>query len=282
MNNREERSKRKDLQHTNNNILKAIDEALKNIKEVVDSEPKLHERKMEAEAFNVLLEYASDVEIEEIYGKLLPIQERDEKSYTLLNSQLSEVNNVFNQVYFNTSGTTSASAEIAYTQVEVVRPYVLVEPVRLAYKAVADYKSRKVEIPKGLEMLRPDLGRMFSSVHDTVIKAKNKAITVKQAVSDMRDVLNQVWANLANLAATKYPEKWKGISSKQFKNLDHHKIVAECVMTDPLSKGKFELLLNNMYNLFTDMSQTSIGKNPLSEDYDKLEEFYSRWCRGHD
>lgn len=270
-------SKRKELQDTNNNILKAIDESFKKIKEVVDSEPKLHERKMEAEAFNVLLEHASDVDIEEMYGKLLPIQERDKQSYTLLNSQLGEVNKVFNQVYVNTSGTTSASVEIAYKQVEIVRPYMLAEPVRLAYQEIADYKSRKVEIPKRLAVLRPDLGKMFLSVHDTVIKAKNKTITVKQAISDMRDVLNQVWANLANLAATKYPDKWKGISSKQFKNIDHHKLIAECLMNNPINKGKFELLLNNMYSLFTDMSQTSIGKNPLSEDYDKLEEFYSRW-----
>ncbi len=66
-------------------------------------------------------------------------------------------------------------------------------------------------------MLRPDLGRMFSSVHDTVIKAKNGVITVKQAVSDMRDVLNQVWANLADAAAKKYPGQFRSRAKKEFK-----------------------------------------------------------------
>lgn len=32
-----------------------------------------------------------------------------------------------------------------------------------------------------------------------------------------------------------------------------------------------------MYRLYEEMSDTSIGKNPLSEDHAKLDEFYTRW-----
>lgn len=100
---------------------------------------------------------------------------------------------------------------------------------------------------------------------------------VKQAVSDMRDVLNQIWANLADWSLKKYPEKWRGINNKQFKNSSHHKIVAECLIDGLEDKNKFHLLLDKMYNLYREMSDTSIGKNPLSEDHAKLDEFYTRW-----
>jgi len=100
---------------------------------------------------------------------------------------------------------------------------------------------------------------------------------VKQAVSDMRDVLNQIWANLADWSFKKCPDKWRGVNNKQFKNSAHHMIAAECLIDNPESRNKFHLLLDNMYSLYGEMSNTSIGKNPLSEDYDKLDEFYTRW-----
>ena len=46
-------------------------------------------------------------------------------------------------------------------------------------------------------------------------------------------------------------------------------------MTNPLNRGKFQLLLDNMYSLYRDMSQHD--KNPLNDDLKQLEEFYSRW-----
>lgn len=125
--------------------------------------------------------------------------------------------------------------------------------------------------------MHDDLGNLFLTVHDNVGKAKNGIMTVKQAVSDMRDVLNQVWSNLADWSFRKCPEKWKGINNKQFKRSAHHKFVAECVIKELAHRPKFELLLANMYQLYGEMSDTSIGKNPLSQDYAKFDEFYIRW-----
>ena len=93
----------------------------------------------------------------------------------------------------------------------------------------------------------------------------------------MRDVLNQLWANLADQAEKSSPEKWKGIANKQFKKKAYQRILAECRSKKFFNRSKFELLLNNMYEIYREMSDTSIGKNPLSQSYQKLDEFYTRW-----
>jgi len=172
--------------------------------------------------------------------------------------------------------------ESSVTQVIAVYTYSLSpavsrEAIYFVYKDVVEYKAHKVEIPKRLTQLHTDLGTLFSSVHDNVDKAKNGIMKVKQAVSDMRDVLNQIWANLADWSFKKCPDKWMGINNKQFKSSAHHKIVAECLIDNPEDRGKFHLLLDNMHSLYSEMSDTSIGKNPLSEDHAKLDEFYTRW-----
>jgi hypothetical protein len=268
-------SKRKELEESNENALKAVDDSIKSIKVQTDYIPLLHERKMELEANQRLINSADESEIDEIYSKLLPLQRQDEQGFRLLNNKLGEVNNVMTSLYSSTSGTASVYMETAYSLSSAVsRPG---EPIYLVYKDVVEYKAHKVEIPKRLTQLHSELGTLFSSVHDNVDKAKNGIMKVKQAVSDMRDVLNQIWANLADWSFKKCPEKWMGINNKQFKSSSHHKIVAECLIDKPDDRGKFHLLLDNMYSLYSEMSDTSIGKNPLSENQARLDEFYTRW-----
>jgi hypothetical protein len=266
-------SKRKELEESNENSLKAIDDSIKSIKVQADFVPFLYERKMELEANRQLINSADESEIEEIYSKLLPLQRRDEERFRFLSIKLGEANNVMTSIYPSTSGTASIYIDTAYS----LSSAVLRENIYFVYKDVVEYKAHKVEIPNRLTQLHTDLGTLFSSVHDNVDKAKNGIMKVKQAVSDMRDVLNQIWANLADWSFKKYPEKWRGVNNKQFKNLAHHKIVAECLIDNPEDRNKFHLLLDKMYSLYGEMSDTSIGKNPLSEDHVKLDEFYTRW-----
>lgn len=268
-------SKRKELEESNENALKAVDNLIKSIKVQTDYIPLLHERKMELEANLRLIKSADEPEIDEIYSKLLPLQTRDEKGFGLLSNRLGEVNSMMTSLYSSTSGTASVYMETAYSLSSAVSRQG--ESIYLAYKDVVDYKAHKAETPRRLTQLHSDLGTLFSSVHDNVDKAKNGIMKVKQAVSDMRDVLNQVWANLADWSFKKCPDKWRGINNKQFKSSAHHKIVAECLIDKPEDIDKFHLLLDNMYTLYGEMSDTSIGKNPLSENQEKLDEFYIRW-----
>lgn len=269
------KSKRKELQESNENARKAIDESIEMIKDHAEYIPLLHERKMELEANSRLIESADDAEIDEVYSKLLPLQRHDEEGFAHLSVLLGNVSDEMGRVYPSTSGTSTAYISFAYSlNQNVPTPHI---PIHLIYKDVIEYKAHKAEIPKKLSQLHDDLGTMFSSVHDNVYKAKNGVMTVKQAVSDMRDVLNQIWANLADWSFNKCPENWRGINNKQFKNSGHRNIVVECLIEDQENRGKCELLLDNMYILFREMSDTSIGKNPLSQDYSKLDEFYTRW-----
>jgi len=278
-------SKRDELKASIQSALGAVKDSIAKIKALTDHVPLLHERRMELEANSLVIDRASDVQIEEMYSKLLPLQRRDEESFTLLNTSLGEVTRVLKTVSPSTSGTASIYLDLAYTVSYDETPSPadpmafgrFDEPLFLVYKDLADRKARKVEIPKRLSQLRHDLGQLFLTVHDNVEKAKNGIMTVKQAVSDMRDVLNQIWANLADWSEKRHPEWWKGITNKEFKKSANHKIVAECVIKLPEDRAKFELLLNNMYALYGEMSQTRIGKNPLSQDQEKLGEFYTRW-----
>ncbi|RIK31628.1 MAG: hypothetical protein DCC56_05440 [Anaerolineae bacterium] len=268
-------SKRKELEESNKKALKAIDETIKGTKVLTDYIPLLHERKMELEANQRLINSADDTEIDEMYSKLLPLQLQDEQGFGILNNKVNEVNKVLPSLYSSTSGTVSVYVETAYSLSSAASR--LGEPIYLMYKDVVEYKAHKVEIPKRLTQLHSELGILFSSVHDNVDKAKNGIMKVKQAISDMRDVLNQIWANLADWSFKKYPYKWRGVNNKQFKNSEHHKIVAECLIDNPEDINRFHLLLDNMYSLYGEMSDTSIGKNPLSENQEKLDEFYTRW-----
>jgi hypothetical protein len=188
---------------------------------------------------------------------------------------MGAVTDEMRRAYPNTSGTASAYIDFAYSinrSDQSLRP-----SVQFIFKDVIAFKAHKVEIPEKLNLLYAGLGDTFSLVHDNVDKAKTRVMTVKQAVSDMRDVLNQIWANLADRSLIKYPKKRKGMDNKEFKSPVHRKIVCESLVKYPENTEKFELLLETMYKLYGEMSETYIGKNPSSQDYPKLDEFYTRW-----
>lgn len=270
------KTKKEELQESNRNAKNAIDKSIEKIKDHAEYIPFLHERKMELEANNLLIESAGDAEIDEVYSKLLTLQKHDEEGFAHFSFLLGNVSDEMARVYPNTSGTSTAYISFAYS-LNQGAPAPRIPPVNLIYKDVIEYKAHKADIPKKLSLLHDDLGTMFSSVHDNVDKAKNGVMTVKQAVSDMRDVLNQIWANLADWSFRKCPDNWRGIKNKQFKVPGHRKIVGECLIEEQDIRGRFDLILDNMYILFREMSDTSIGKNPLSQDHSKLDEFYTRW-----
>jgi len=169
-------SKKKEFEESFDNEEKAIDESIKLIRDQVDRVPFLNERKMEVNANRLLIQNAKDEEVDELYSKLLPIQKSDEQNFINLRSKLSEVKFVFNVTTNSTSGTTSVFQNFEYEVRRESSPPIMSSNVISAYKDVADFKSRKLEIPKRLDQLHDGLGKMFSLVHDNVDKAKNKVI----------------------------------------------------------------------------------------------------------
>ncbi len=106
----------------------------------------------------------------------------------------------------DTGGTLSPYIDFAYSIIPFVSGSY--NTVTSIFKPVIEYKAHKKDIPGKLNKLHSGLGDMFSLVHNNVDKSKNGVMTVKQAISDMRDVLNQIWANLADWSYTEQPEKW--------------------------------------------------------------------------
>src|SRR6185369_14321548 len=102
-------------------------------------------------------------------------------------------------------------------------------------------------------------------------------MTVKQAISDMRDVLNNVWKNLVGVGKRKTPGRFRSSISKEFKKPESRRNLAECLMTESLNIAKFQKLLDNMYDLYREMSVSDVGKNPLNDDQIQLDDLYPRW-----
>jgi hypothetical protein len=270
-------SKRKELQDSIENSQKAIDASIKNIKAQADHVPNLDERKMELDAIGKDIEAADEDEIEEVHSKMLPLLKADEYKYDWLRDQTAKGTKVLFDSVSSTSGTVSAFVTMRYT-VDIMN-YSTDSPKALFtfYQDLVDHKARKEELHKRLNQLHPDLGQAFSKVHENAQEAKYDLMTVKQAISDMRDVLNQLWGNLADWALKKCPEKWSGKANKQFDTPAHRQIVAECLIKDPNDRPKFVLLLDNMYGLYTKMSETRIGKNPLNENREQLNDLFTLW-----
>jgi hypothetical protein len=67
------KSKREELQESNKNAREAIDETIKGIKNQTEWIPRLVERKMELDAAEQLIDSADEVEVDEVYSKLLPL-----------------------------------------------------------------------------------------------------------------------------------------------------------------------------------------------------------------
>jgi len=82
-------SERKELEESNKNALRAVDESIKSIKAQTEYIPFLQERKMELEANQRLINSTDEVQIDEMYGKLLPLQRQDEERFRLLNNRLA-------------------------------------------------------------------------------------------------------------------------------------------------------------------------------------------------
>jgi hypothetical protein len=179
----------------------------------------------------------------------------------------------------SSTGTSYAFQEMAYMASEL-EPWPSSEDMKSVvnqFNQLANDKSRKSEIPKRLDELHKDFGKMFVIAQQSYIKAKNRTINVNLAATDLRNVYQQIWGNLANYSEKMDPEKWQEIQHKEFKKPKHRKIVSKCITSNDLDKDKLELLLDNMYRLHTDLSETIFGKNPLSKDLERLNELYSKW-----
>ena len=246
---------------------------------LVELVPTIEERKKEAEAKRDFAKNIPEGFIEEHSPKLRLIQLMDEQQLEVKVNVFTTASRDIKIKFESSTGTSSAFQEMAY-MAHALEPRQSIEdwkPVINQFNQLAQDKSRKSEIPKRLDELHEDLGKMFVIAQQSVIKVKNSIINVNLAASDMKYVLQQIWGKLVHCSQKIDPDKWDGIQHKQFKKQAHRIIASDCLTSNDLDKYKLGMLLDNMYQLHTDLSVTEFGKNPLGKDIVKLDEYYYRW-----
>jgi hypothetical protein len=143
-----------------------------------------------------------------------------------------------------------------------------------AYTRLADDKAKKTDLPPKLDKINRDLGKQFTVALASIEKAKTEISGVDIAAIHMRDVLQQIWGGLTLLARKKNSKRNRNL---EFKKTDDRIRIAEILGEDDSKKKKLVLLLDNMYALHLDLSDTDLTKNPLSNNLIRMNELFEKW-----
>jgi hypothetical protein len=252
------------------------DNLLKVTKGFTEAVSVIQERKREAEAKKLLLEKAPSDYIVEIAPRYFPSQLDDESHLSLMVKGLQRsVAPLFNFIN-STSGTSSASITVMRdlnldSTWEKPSDWVDVEK---AFTSLADYKSKKSDLPKKLDKINLDLGKKFAVTLASIEKAKSEIAGVDVATNHMRDVLTQIWGGLITLARETNSKRHPNL---EFKSPKDRGLVSGILGEDDSKKKKMVLLLDNMYDLHSHLSATELTKNPLSDNRKHMNELFEIW-----
>jgi hypothetical protein len=147
--------------------------------------------------------------------------------------------------------------------------------------SIIDDYTQKVQqkgyIPTRLNKIGQCLGDKYQIADESYIKAINGIISVDQAAIHLRDVLQQTWGSLANLARQKNKDQKINLNNLEFKN-DHDRLkVADILANNYLPKQRLLDLLSKAYSLFKNLSDSNFGKNILGTDTKTLEIYHDQW-----
>jgi len=93
----------------------------------------------------------------------------------------------------------------------------------------------------------------------------------------MRGILDQIWGGLINLARKKNTNPRIQITDLQFRKLGDRNTISEILNSDFFPKHKLSKLLDDAYKLSSNLSDRHFGKDPLNQDRDTLNLYYSQW-----
>jgi hypothetical protein len=268
-------SKKKKLLESTTNEIGAYDETIDNIKKLTDGVPSLIERRMDAETRLKVIGLMPDDVVDENANILLTMQEENEKDVKEKLLGLSgEVGKVKSVLMISSSGTSSAYVGVISAVVRSSSPNEWTEKATNIFNGYYVDRSRIANLPDKLDMINIDLGKSFSIANSSYEKACVGIINVDQAATEMRNVLNQLWAGLLDLARKK---SGKPLNNYEFKTEGHRHEVVRCLVDDDLQFRKLSLQIDSAYGLFSELSVTYFGKNNLGVDIQRLKNDAVSW-----
>lgn len=268
------------------NEIEQCNDYLKNAKDISDFSTNIEEKKKDAEAKLLFVEGMPESILTELGGTLFTNQKSDEEQLKLHIPGLPSINSESRRYFTYGTSDSSAYYEIvhaiclpsehsstrwAFSQIEIES----IDTVNKAYSELAEDKAKRQNLPPLLDKIKYKLGDEFLVTINNYDKAKSRIVGIDQSAIQMRDVIEHLWGGLVNLARTVGPPKYNDVKLK----IDQKgkMIVVNCIISDVIEKRKLILLLDNLSNIKSEISDSNFGKNPLTDDMNKLEDIYHRW-----
>jgi len=270
-----------ELKKSIENEIEQCDNFLKVEKQYADLVPAIQQRKDDAVAKHIFVENVPDEILDELGKNLSTFQKNEEQQLRTHLLGLEEIPP--ESLRFLNSGPTgsnSAFSELAHTIKDVPSENnnnSWIAPAMQAFSKLAEEKAKKEYLPRRLNKLNDQLGYMFVIVRNNIDRARAGSVGIDMAAMQMRNFINQLWGNVAALARKIAPER-RDINNLELRTQKDRLNVADCLSTsNEINKQKIAHLLEIMYSLQKDLSDTKFGKNLLNQDLDKLNSMVERW-----
>ena len=143
-----------------------------------------------------------------------------------------------------------------------------------------EYSTRVTQreyLPERLDKINRDLGKMFTVAIASYNKSKVGILGIDLCAIHLRDVLQQVWGGLTEMAGNKNKDGSRNTKDLQIKKEGDRDLVADILANEIFPKIKLVSLLSDIYSLHYSLSDTRFGKNPLNKDFPKLNGYYNQW-----
>ena len=140
---------------------------------------------------------------------------------------------------------------------------------------LADERAKSRTLPPRLNRINKKLGKKFRVAQQSYDKAKNGIVGIDQSAIQLRDVLEQLWGGLVVLIRKINPRKYNKAELKL--NATGKSIAMECLGAKDINKKKLTELLEIVSKIHDEISKPDFGKNPLTNDKEKLAELYDLW-----
>ena len=247
------------------------DQYFESLRSINDITPFIQERKDEATAKLESIENLPAEVLDEVTPNIIPLQLKDEEHLHLAIPKLPIVDpKEMRRMLVSTSSVSTSMIihnVVSFTgnndewKERAVNPFIL-----LSRKG-----SQKSIIDKNLDLVNQSLRYLFDQAYDEYNSTRARGVGCDTAALKMRDVVQKLWGELFD-ATRKNNIKEANIRG-ELKSERHRQIVSKTL--SPYSDNDLSTAIEGLFDMHVELS--GIAKDPLTNDFRKLEILFSRW-----
>lgn len=270
--------KKEKIKHLKRKIIEKTEEISKEVKKLNETIPSFQEVKRDAEADLIFIENAPEDLIEEFGDRLITSETENLNRLELTAEEVRKASRLSLFSATSSSGSAGQYVDLAYQSImypEADIPRLM--PILEIYQSIAEEKARKDDLPSKLNAINDRLGEKYLEARNNVELSRAGIINVNKPMIDMRSVLDQLWGGLVVIYRNVRADVRGSEAGKEIRKPSHRELVADALASDDQTKRSWLALLDSISQLQNEISVSEQGKNPLNQDVDKLNEFYTRW-----